>query len=393
MGASGAGHPSWTLRGTGRYGGQAPPGHPGGPAPGPGPRLPGHRRPGERLARPHRPRGTVVGQHGPCSCRNGAPDPAEGLRALNVASGRKRQSPSRQDSPSPERPRTREYSGGVGEAIQEGPGHQAVRSPGRLVRGWRGWSRTLPEAVPLLGGMVLRCPLHGHPLPPGMPGGRVQEAPGHARCSLPGVRQTLSDPGVAQAVLRGRLPSPLLADEEEEPIPAPRGRAVTLRGNAKPGSTDQPPESSQWTLFRAEIQGTRLTSRGPAVLRAGDGPNPGLTGGGHHRPVPRLPRTYRASQRRLPIAVAHAAARLLARDRWERFLVGPDTLLRWHRELVGGRRRRSRRPGRPPLHPSIKGLIPRLGRENPRWGYLRIRGELLKLGVDVSAIATVLRQS
>ncbi len=73
-------------------------------------------------------------------------------------------------------------------------------------------------------------------------------------------------------------------------------------------------------------------------------------------------------------ALLAAAARLLSRDRWERFLVGPDTLLRWHRELVGGRRRRSRRPGRPPLHPSIKGLIPRLGRENPRWGYLRIRG-------------------
>jgi hypothetical protein len=54
----------------------------------------------------------------------------------------------------------------------------------------------------------------------------------------------------------------------------------------------------------------------------------------------------------------------------------------------------SRRPGRPPLGPSIRGLILRLGRENPRWGYLRIRGELLKLGVDVSAttIATVLRQ-
>src|SRR6266511_3088685 len=59
------------------------------------------------------------------------------------------------------------------------------------------------------------------------------------------------------------------------------------------------------------------------------------------------------------------------------------------------RGRRSRRPGRPPLDPSIKSLILRLGRENPRWGYLRIRGELLKLGVDVSAptIATVLRRS
>jgi hypothetical protein len=56
--------------------------------------------------------------------------------------------------------------------------------------------------------------------------------------------------------------------------------------------------------------------------------------------------------------------------------------------------RGSRRLRPPPLDPSIKHLILRLGRENPRWGYLRIRGELLKLGIDVSAttIATVLRQ-
>lgn len=89
-----------------------------------------------------------------------------------------------------------------------------------------------------------------------------------------------------------------------------------------------------------------------------------------------------------------AAAGLLSRDRWGSFLVGRDTLLRWHRELSRRRGRRSRRPGRPPLNPSIKQLILRLGRENPRWGYLRISGELLKLGVDVSAttIATVLRQ-
>jgi hypothetical protein len=55
----------------------------------------------------------------------------------------------------------------------------------------------------------------------------------------------------------------------------------------------------------------------------------------------------------------------------------------------------SRRPGRPPLDPWIKELIRRLGRENPGWGYLRIRGELLKLGIDVShtTVATVLRQS
>ena len=90
-----------------------------------------------------------------------------------------------------------------------------------------------------------------------------------------------------------------------------------------------------------------------------------------------------------------AAARVLSRHRWRSFLVGPDTLARWHRDLLKrGGGRGSRPPGRPPLDPSIKHLILRLGRENPRWGYLRIRGEFLKLGIDVSAttIATVLRE-
>src|SRR4051812_24242262 len=90
-----------------------------------------------------------------------------------------------------------------------------------------------------------------------------------------------------------------------------------------------------------------------------------------------------------------AAARLLSGDRWDSFLVRRETLDRWHRELTRRRRGHRRRPGRPPLDPSIKSLIVRLGRENPRWGYLRIRGELLKLGIDVSAttIATVLRRT
>jgi hypothetical protein len=78
---------------------------------------------------------------------------------------------------------------------------------------------------------------------------------------------------------------------------------------------------------------------------------------------------------------------------WRSFLVRPETLLRWHRQLVARKWTRPHRPpGRPALHPEVRELILRLGRENPRWGYIRIRGELLKLGVRVSAttIATVL---
>ncbi len=72
-----------------------------------------------------------------------------------------------------------------------------------------------------------------------------------------------------------------------------------------------------------------------------------------------------------------AAAGLLSQHRWRSFLVRPDTLVRWHREL--SRRRRghhSRRPGRPPLDPSIKHLILRLGRENPRW----VKGAIIPIG-------------
>ncbi|HEY3208775.1 MAG TPA: hypothetical protein VGL18_03150 [Actinomycetota bacterium] len=112
-------------------------------------------------------------------------------------------------------------------------------------------------------------------------------------------------------------------------------------------------------------------------------------------------KVLRRGGRRVPFTTADraflaAAALALSGHRLRSFPVGPDTLRRWHRDLLKRRSGRcSRRPGRPPLDPSIKHLIFRLGRENPRWGYLRIRGELLKLGIDVSAttIATVLRRS
>lgn len=66
----------------------------------------------------------------------------------------------------------------------------------------------------------------------------------------------------------------------------------------------------------------------------------------------------------------------------------PRTLLRWHRELVRGKWTYRRvGAGRPGLDPETVELIIRMARENSRWGYLRIRGELLKLGVQVSATA------
>jgi putative transposase len=83
----------------------------------------------------------------------------------------------------------------------------------------------------------------------------------------------------------------------------------------------------------------------------------------------------------------------LARRRWSTFLVTPDTILRWHRRLVTREWTQAyRRGGRPPLVDHLVALILRLARENPRWGYRRIQGELKKLGVPLSAttIRTVL---
>jgi putative transposase len=102
---------------------------------------------------------------------------------------------------------------------------------------------------------------------------------------------------------------------------------------------------------------------------------------------------WRAADRLLLAALSRCAPRA----QWCRFPVRPETLLRWHRDLVRrkwalfGRRRSA---GRPPIAPELRGLILRLARENPAWGYQRIRGELLKLGHAVAAttVQTVLRR-
>jgi transposase InsO family protein len=80
-----------------------------------------------------------------------------------------------------------------------------------------------------------------------------------------------------------------------------------------------------------------------------------------------------------------AASRLLPRSRWRSFLVTPGTLLRWHRRLVARRWTFAPRTGRPPVGGEIRELVLRLARENPRWGYQRIVGEISGLGLTVSA--------
>jgi putative transposase len=91
------------------------------------------------------------------------------------------------------------------------------------------------------------------------------------------------------------------------------------------------------------------------------------------------------------------ASRALPRNRWTSFLVMPQTLLRWHRELVRRKwtYRTKRKPGRPPIDAELAVLVLRMARENPRWGCVRVAGELRKLGIRVSAttIRTLLRRN
>jgi len=77
-----------------------------------------------------------------------------------------------------------------------------------------------------------------------------------------------------------------------------------------------------------------------------------------------------------------------ARRQGLRLLVTPDTVLRWHRDIVRRRwaaRSMRGKTGRPATRRNIRALVLRLARENPSWGYRRIHGELAGLGVRVPA--------
>jgi hypothetical protein len=93
--------------------------------------------------------------------------------------------------------------------------------------------------------------------------------------------------------------------------------------------------------------------------------------------APSRPTPAHLSERALLAALLHMIPRPTLRRL--HLIVSPDTVLRWHRDLL--RRRHSRvsrpkQPGRRPTIRSIRALVLRLARDNPSWGYRRIHGEL-----------------
>ena len=98
-------------------------------------------------------------------------------------------------------------------------------------------------------------------------------------------------------------------------------------------------------------------------------------------------------QRRLLAMKAHAIGRKALREITTIFT--PDTILRWHRELIAKKFDSSdkRKPGRPRIRQVIVDAIVRFARENPSWGYDRIQGALknLKYHISDSTVGNVLK--
>ena len=101
-----------------------------------------------------------------------------------------------------------------------------------------------------------------------------------------------------------------------------------------------------------------------------------------------------AERRRLAIRAKSVGRKVL---RQLETLVTPDTLLRWHRELVAQKWNyvHRRGPGRPRTKDEIASLILRMAKENPTWGYTRILGALGNVGFKVArgTIANVLKEN
>jgi len=96
-------------------------------------------------------------------------------------------------------------------------------------------------------------------------------------------------------------------------------------------------------------------------------------------------------------AVLAGLARLLPRPTWRGLFVRPETLLRWHRDLIRRHWSYPHQRGRPRVGAELRGLVLRLARENPTWGYRRIHGELCRLGykgrIGASTVWTILHRA
>jgi putative transposase len=165
---------------------------------------------------------------------------------------------------------------------------------------------------------------------------------------------------------------------------------LRVRGCARPGSVTLPPprcrghagdvEPRHLTLCRS-IQLLALLAHGDAAK------DPEILVLRHQLAVLRR-QAPRPKLEPADRALLAAVSRVLPRTRWSCFLVTPAALLGWHRRLVAGAwTSPHHQTGRPPLDQDVQQLIVRLARENPRWGYQRNQGELLRLGVGVSATA------
>ena len=90
-------------------------------------------------------------------------------------------------------------------------------------------------------------------------------------------------------------------------------------------------------------------------------------------------------QRRRLAAKGHRLGRRVLRQ--VATIVTPDTILRWHRQLIARKWTFTpKRPGRPRIMPEISSLILRMATENPAWGYTRIQGALKNLGHGVAGV-------
>ncbi len=88
-------------------------------------------------------------------------------------------------------------------------------------------------------------------------------------------------------------------------------------------------------------------------------------------------------RRRLAVKGKALGRKALGEVAW---LVTPDTILRWYRQLVAKKYDGSRRrgPGRPSTDQQIADLVVRMARDNVSWGYTRLRDALRHLGHEIA---------